>query len=148
MKHRWAALALALGALVPAAVAAQGSTPPPPARERTPEFQLGQNYPNPFSPSTSIPFTVGDYPACTDGGRDYRVSLQIYNILAQLVAVPVLQGDGGGQPAADVTLRCGRYTAFWDGTIMNSAQEASAGVYLYRLVVDGRPVVKKMIIVR
>lgn len=148
MKHLWAAVALALGALVPASAAAQGTTSPPPARERTTEFELGQNYPNPFNPSTTIPFTVGDYPACSESGRDYRVSLQIYNILAQLIAVPVLDGSGGGQPASNASLRCGRYTAYWDGRTMDGGSEVPSGVYLYRLVVDGKPAVKKMIIVR
>ena len=33
-------------------------------------------------------------------GRQHRVSLRIYNLLAQLVAVPVLQGGVGMWPAA------------------------------------------------
>ena len=150
MKHRWAALmvVLALGALMPAHVGAQGTTPTPPT-QRKPGFELGQNYPNPFNPTTTIPFAIGDVPDCVDTGRQYRVSLKIYNVLAQLVAIPILQGgDGAGQPIVNVTLRCGTYTAYWDGTYLNTSQEVASGVYLYRLEVDGRAVVKKMIFMK
>ncbi|HJU89766.1 MAG TPA: hypothetical protein VJ672_10255 [Gemmatimonadaceae bacterium] len=150
MKHRWAALmvVLALGALMPAHAGAQGTTPTPPA-QRKPGFELGQNYPNPFNPTTTIPFAIGEVPDCTEGGRQYRVSLKIYNVLAQLVAIPILQGgDGAGQPIVNVPLRCGTYTAYWDGTYLNTSQEVASGVYLYRLEVDGRAVVKKMIVMK
>ncbi len=150
MKHRWAALmvVLALGALMPAHARAQ-STDPPPREQRKPGFELGQNYPNPFNPTTTIPFAIGDVPDCTESGRTYRVSLKIYNVLAQLVAIPILQGgDGAGQQLVDVPLACGTYTAYWDGTYLNTSQEVASGVYLYRLEVDGRAVVKKMIVLK
>ena len=153
MKLRWAALlyVLALGALVPTAGAAQDSSaakkPPP---ERSPGFELGQNYPNPFNPATTIPFTLGDPPACSEQGRSYRVTLRIYNVLAQLVAIPVLLGGDGatGQPVVNLQLHCGSYAAFWDGNYLNSSQEISSGVYLYRIEVEGRAVAKKMIVIK
>src|SRR4051794_12239630 len=122
MKLGWAALTtvLVLSALMPRAAAAQQpSTQSPPTRGRNSGFGLGQNYPNPFNPETTIPFTIGDVPTCTDPGRQYRVSLRIYNLLAQLVAVPVLQGSAGdvagGQPLENVMLTCKEYTAYWNG---------------------------------
>jgi len=149
MKLRWAALitVLAFGALVPKTVAAQGNSPP---RERSPGFELGTNYPNPFNPATTIPFTIGDPPTCTDQAREYRVTLRIYNVLAQLVAIPVLQGGEGavGQPVVDVHLKCGTYTAFWNGNFLNTSQEMPSGVYLYRIEVEGRGVAKKMLLLR
>ena len=155
MKHRWAALVgvLALGALVPRFAAAQGtSKPPPPATtERSPGVQLGQNYPNPFNPATTIPFTIGDVPNCTaDGGRQHRVTLRIYNVLAQLVAIPVLQGGNGadGQPLMNVTLSCGSFTAYWNGHYLNTSQEVPSGVYIYLIEVDGHSIGKKMIVMR
>ena len=154
MKHRWAALVtvLALGALMPAIAAAQGTqgNPPAPPRERSPGFELGQNYPNPFNPATTIPFTIGDPPSCTESNREYRVTLRIYNVLAQLVAIPVLQGgeSAAGQPLVNVPLRCGTYTAYWSGNFMNTSQEVASGVYLYRIEVDGRAIVKKMIMMK
>ena len=151
MKHRWAALAvvLALGALVPRYAEAQGSTGSGSPARRSPGFELGQNFPNPFNPTTTIPFTIGDYPTCTDPGRQYRVSLRIYNVLAQLVAVPILQGgDGAGQPVVNLSLRCGSYTAWWNGNYLNTSQEVASGIYLYRIEVDGRPATKKMLVLK
>jgi hypothetical protein len=115
-------------------------------------MSLGRNYPNPFNPETSIPFSVGDPPSCTDGGKQYRVSLRIYNILPQLVAVPVLQRGGGavsgGQPLDNVLLPCGDYVAYWDGKVRDTGREAASGVYVYRLEVDGKTLVDKMIAVK
>jgi hypothetical protein len=154
MKHRWAALlsVLALGALVPRLAAAQGTPDnPKPAGERSAGVQLGQNFPNPFNLASTIPFTIGDPPSCTnDGGRQHRVTLRIYNVLAQLVAIPVMQGSGvaEGQPVVNVTLSCGTYTAYWNGTYMNTSKEVPSGVYIYLLEVDGRSIGKKMIVMR
>lgn len=153
MKLRWAALAsvLALGVLMPRDAAAQGS-PPEPAPPRQARPSLGQNYPNPFNPETRIPFAVGDPPSCDGPTREFRVTLRIYNLLAQLVATPVLQGGAGdvagGQPLENVPLTCNQYTAYWNGKYMNSDREVASGIYLYRLEVDGRAVVKKMIVMK
>ena len=151
MKHRWAALlvVLALGALVPGSAAAQGTSPPPPAGERVPKVELGQNYPNPFNPETHIPFRLGDPPNCTDGGRQYRVTLQVFNVLAQLVAEPILQGgDDPGKPIKGRLLPCGTYTAYWDGNYRGTSQEVASGVYLYRLQVDNVVKVEKMLVTK
>jgi hypothetical protein len=111
---------------------------------------LGQNYPNPFNPTTTIPFAIGDAPSCTDHSRLYRVTLRIYNVLAQLVAVPVMQGttNSAGQPLENVQLSCGQYTAYWNGMYLASSREVASGVYLYRLEVDGKMIVRKMIVMK
>src|SRR5258708_31092221 len=122
-----------------------GQTPPPPLVE------LKQNYPNPFNPATTIPFTLnGDLFA---NGHRPKVSLKIYNVLAQLVAVPILQGTG--QALTDLELTCGTvgsspcaFTAYWDGMVLNSQTEAASGVYIYQLIVDGRRFTKKMIVMK
>src|SRR5437773_5106337 len=57
-----------------------------------PPVELGQHYTNPFNPATTIPFTLGG--ELFANGHEPRVSLKIYNVLAQLVAVPILQGTG------------------------------------------------------
>jgi len=155
MMVRWAALlaVLALGVLAPG-MAAQGTpgapgTPPPPPGPRSPNFELGQNSPNPFNQATVIPFTLGDAPACPDATREYRVTLRIFNVLAQLVAIPTLQtgGTSSGQPVVGVTLKCGNYTALWSGNYLNTGQHVPPGVYLYRIEVDGRAVARKMVVV-
>lgn len=150
MKLRWAALmsVLALSALAPRSAAAQ-ATLPLGGRDRGSGSELGQNSPNPFVSETRLPFTVGDYPMCSDPGRVYRVSLRVYNILSQLVAVPVLQGGtgsvAGGAPLEGLELTCGQYTGYWDAKNSKTGQDAPPGIYLYRLEIDGRPVTKKMI---
>lgn len=114
---------------------------------------LGQNYPSPFSATTRIPFTVGDPPTCMDNGRHYRVSLQIYNLLAQVVAVPVM-AEGAtsvapmGEPVQSLSLPCGQYTAYWDGTGLANNHAVAPGMYLYRLEVNGKAVGRKMMIQR
>jgi len=73
-------------------------------------------------------------------------------VLAQLVAIPVLQrgsgGVAGGQPLDNLLVSCGEYVAYWDGKVRSTGREAPSGVYLYRLEVDGVPLTKKMINVK
>ena len=158
MKHGWAALALvlALSALMPRQLVAQQGTPtaqqPTPPRQRTTPGSLGQNFPNPFNPETRIPFAVGDPPTCEDSSRPHKVTLRIYNLLAQLVAVPVLQGGtgdvAGGAEIENLTLTCNQYTAYWDGKDRRTGREVASGIYLYRLEIDGKAIVKKMIVAK
>lgn len=150
MKRLWGALGLvlALGVFMPRVAAAQQVD----GRERRAGATLGQNYPNPFNPETHIPFSVGDAPTCSNPGKQHRVSLAVFNVLSDMVAVPVLQGGtsgvAGGQPLEKLSLPCGEYVAFWDGKVQATGREAASGVYLYRLEVDGVPLVKKMIVVK
>ena len=150
MKHLWVALVvLALSAFMPGNLSAQGVSPQT-GRAQGAGLELGQNYPNPFNLDTRIPFSVGGGAGCTDPSRLYRVSLRIFNVLAQPVAVPVLQSGSGNVAGGDVldklTLTCGQYTAYWDGTDSKTQQQVASGVYLYRLEVDGKPLVKKMLV--
>ena len=154
MWNRWAALALALAlcAFTPKNAAGQSSSNPPRGRKAG---GLGQNYPNPFNPETTIPFAIGDE-SCADGGKPHVVSLRIYNILAQQVAVPVLQGGSSssgadaaaGRPLLNLSLSCGQYTAYWDGKIGNTNREVPSGVYVYQLEIDGTVFVKKMFVAK
>src|SRR5215204_4795062 len=138
MKLRWGALSvvLVLSALMPRVLTAQGSQTP--GREKK-AGALKQNYPNPFNPETRIPFRIGDE-VCEDPSRQRKVSLRIYNILSQLVAIPVLQGGAGGVAGgvrlANVLLTCGDYVAYWDGKYMGTKNEAASGVYLCELRID------------
>jgi len=146
MKHLWRALllVLVLGAFMPSRSAAQGTQPQTGGGQGA-GLQLGQNYPNPVNQDTRIPFVVGDAPGCTDPGRQHRVSLRIYNLLAQQVAVPVLQGDASS-PLDNALLTCGVYVAYWDGKYSQTGEDVASGIYLFRLEVDGKPLVKKMIV--
>ena len=149
MKHLWRALffVLVLGVFMPSRSAAQGTTQT--GGGQGAGLQLGQNYPNPVNQDTRIPFVIGDPQGCTDSGRLHRVSLRIYNLLAQLVAVPLLQGGGnaaGGEPLDGLQLTCSQYLAYWDGKNSQTGEDVASGIYLYRLEVDGKVLVKKLII--
>src|SRR2546426_10655914 len=133
--YAWALLAGGLGLLAGGGVdGVLGQASPPPLVE------LKQNYPNPFNPATTIPFTLsGDLFA---NGHRPKVSLKIFNVLAQLVATPILQGTG--EDLNDLELTCSApstgggggctFTAYWDGKVLKTDHEAASGVYIYPLV--------------
>jgi hypothetical protein len=141
---RFAWAVLGLGLVVAGAGEGQAQAQGPPA-----PVELKQNYPNPFNPATTLPFALsGDLFA---NGHRPRVSLKIYNVLAQLVATPILQGTGQGLD--DLELTCSNpsgcsFSAYWDGKVLNTGREAASGVYIYQLIVDGRRFTKKMIIMK
>jgi hypothetical protein len=156
MFHRWAALALvlALCAFAPKPAAGQQKEPPRGRKSGV----LGQNTPNPFGAETTIPFVVGD-DSCSES-RLHVVSIRIYNILSQLVAIPRLlvsspSGDSAAvaearpeQPVRNLHLACGSYEARWDGKDRESGHDVAPGIYVYELNVDGDRQVKKMVVAR
>lgn len=152
--NRWWAmpcLVLACLTLVPRITGAQSTQRS--AVDAASGSTLGQNFPNPVTRETTIPFSLGASADCSqDAGKRYRVTLRIYNMLAQLVAVPTLQssssGGAGGEQVRDVQLTCGQYTAWWDGTHQGTGRQAASGIYLYRLEIDGRPIVRRMTVIR
>ena len=102
---------------------------------------------SPFSQETTIPFRVGDA-ECGVGTQRHVVTLRIYNILSQLVAIPTLVDSVAGDPPGDpvkpreltnLTLSCGSYTARWDGQHAPNHRQAAPGVYMYQLLIDGHP---------
>lgn len=132
-------LGLLVGAGTP--VAAQANITPP-------RIELKENYPNPFFPATTIPFGISQE-VCARGHQPV-VSLRIYNVLVQVVAVPVLVSGPGVRPGAgerldSLRLRCGEHHAYWDGKYLDGRNEATPGVYYYQLTVDGERFTRKMI---
>ena len=87
-------------------------------------FQLMQNHPNPFNPSTTIVYHLPE-PA--------SVNLTIYNVLGQEIRRLVRE-----------TQQPGFYSVVWDGTEASGHQVAS-GLYLYRLKAGEKVAVQKMI---
>ena len=143
-RHAWAVLGLGLLAVGVKANAAWGQQGAPSAT-----VELKQNYPNPFNPATTIPFSLAA--ENFSGGHRPKVSLKVYNVLAQLVAVPILQGTG--EKLDNVELSCANgsgceFSAYWDGNVSSSNQQAASGVYIYQLIVDGRRFTRKMIIMK
>ena len=141
-RYAWAVLGLGLWATGVGARVARG-------QGSSPVVELKQNYPNPFNPATTFPFTLSGN-LFVNGHRP-RVSLKIYNVLAQLVAVPILQGTGA--LLDKVELSCSSpagcsYSAYWDGDVPRTGEHAASGVYLYQLTVDGARYTKKMVVTK
>ncbi len=137
-------LLLSCGAL--ATLSAQEAGRDPPGRANG--FQLEQNYPNPFNPETKIPFVLSE--ELFADGRPAVVTLRIYNLLQQMVAVPVALGhpSGEGVQVRDLEYtQPGRYEAFWDGTDLSGRQVAS-GIYFMQLTVNGVSQVRKMYVLK
>src|SRR5258707_13602912 len=91
MYHRWAALALVLALCAVPTKQAAGQQSTSQSREQKQSGSLGQNYPNPFNPETAIPFEITN---CEGAVGQQTVSIKIFNVLAQIVAVPILDGTG------------------------------------------------------
>jgi hypothetical protein len=141
-RYAWAVLVLGLWAAGATVSEAWGQDP-------SPVVELKQNYPNPFNPATTIPFALSGQLFAS--GQRPKVSLKIYNVLAQLVAVPILQGTG--EPLDNLEVSCTTpsgcaYRAYWDGTIRRTGEKAASGVYIYQLAVDGRRFTRKMIVMK
>jgi hypothetical protein len=85
-------------------------------------FELGQNFPNPFNPATTIEFRI---PASA------VVTLKVYDILGREISALVNERKAPG-----------RYTASFDAT------ELATGVYLYRLTAGSYVETRKMLVVK
>ncbi len=93
-----------------------------------PAMRLGQNFPNPFNPSTVIRYSVE---------KSGPAGLNIYSPGGILV-----------RKLVDSLLDAGiSYEVRWDGT-NDRGERVASGVYFYRLEEGGRTVVKKMILLR
>lgn len=99
------------------------------------QFQtaLGANYPNPFNPSTRIPFAVGG----RTGERGARVELHIYNVAGARVATLVHENRAPGT-----------YVARWSG-LDDAGSPVASGIYFARLTVNGSsPIVRKLVLLK
>ena len=90
---------------------------------RPAQYRLGDSYPNPFNPTVVIPLELATAAA--------RVSLTVYDVLGRRVR-QVWQGPLG----------VGRHRFVWDGRDA-AGKAVAAGVYIYRVEVDGRAEAKK-----
>ncbi len=99
------------------------SVKPPPSQPTT--FELGQNYPNPFLSTTTIPYEIKE---------QSNITISIYNVLGQIVR----ELKSGAQSA-------GVYGIEWDGT-NRFGKRVSPGVYLYHTSNGGRSQCRKMLV--
>ena len=88
-------------------------------------FTLGPNYPNPFNPSTIIPYQLAASSA---------VRLEVFNLLGQRVATLV-----------DEERPAGFHTATWHATDA-AGRAVGAGVYIYRLAVGAASQTGRMVL--
>ncbi|HEU4829258.1 MAG TPA: hypothetical protein VFT04_08675 [Gemmatimonadales bacterium] len=139
----WLVLLLAVG---PPVEAQEAQSPPRAAPQAvdTPSVELRDNYPNPFYASTTIPFTIR--PEVCREGHQPTVTLEIYNVLAQVVAVPLL-AEQTPRRLQRLKLPCGDYEAIWDGKLLDGS-DATTGIYWYHLTVDRRRQANNMILQR
>ncbi|UCG52218.1 MAG: T9SS type A sorting domain-containing protein, partial [Candidatus Latescibacterota bacterium] len=93
------------------------------------ENRLGDNYPNPFNPTTTIKYSIKE-PA--------HVSLKVYNVAGQLVKTLV---DDAKKPRAE------GFAVTWDGHD-NKGQPVASGVYFYKFVTKNYVQTKKMVFLK
>lgn len=91
-------------------------------REAVPDFRLSPNYPNPFNPSTRIPYSIP---------QNGHVSLAIYNVLGQKVSTLV-----------DEFTPSGSHVVEWN------AEGFTSGIYYARLLFGGSVNIQKLILTR
>lgn len=134
--------------LIPGGLNGQTGGEDDPPRVRTPKIELRQNYPNPFNPSTRIPFVLGD--DMFEGNEPVVVSIRIFNVLQQLVAIPTALSHptGNGVPVENLEYRTpGQKEAFWDGYDVEG-RKAASGIYYLQLVVNGERRIMKMVVAK
>ena len=90
-------------------------------------FDLSNNYPNPFNPSTKINYSVP---------KDGMVSLVVFNVVGQRV-----------RTLANGPMAAGQYSITWDGR-NDAGSVLSSGVYFYRLQAGEMAIVKKMLLLK
>ena len=90
---------------------------------RPAQHRLGASYPNPFNPEVVIPLDL-----VID---EERVDLALYDVLGRRV-----------RQLWDGPLRVGSHRFTWDGRD-EEGKEVAAGVYIYKVEVDGRVEAKK-----
>jgi hypothetical protein len=99
----------------------------PSAASRPLEFRLIGNYPNPFNPFTTIRFSL---PA------EGRVELDVYSMNGQKIRAL------GGK-----TMPAGTHSILWDGRD-SRGNPVSSGVYISRLMMEGKVETRRMTLVK
>ena len=86
------------------------------------KYELSQNFPNPFNPTTSIQFSLPE---------TGKVKLAVYNVIGEQVAVLV-----------NKNMEAGFHNARFDASKLNS------GIYIYKLEVNNFTQIRKMMLVK
>jgi hypothetical protein len=150
MRRTWGFLFVLLSTIGLAAGTSAQQLPTRPTGRQASEFSLEQNYPNPFprGSSTRIPIILGE--RLFGEGAPVVVSLRVYNVLQQQVAIPTAIGHPAGEGAPVLELEYtqpGRHLALWDGRDQNGNQLV-AGVYFVQLTVNGASLSRRAFLTR
>ena len=101
---------------------------------RVNDFNLYQNFPNPFNPITTIKFTISDFPAGSGTGR--FTILKVYDVLCNEVATLVNEEKLAGSYEVEFS------------AIGGDAYTLPSGIYFYRLQAGNFVETKKMVFLK
>ena len=91
------------------------------------DFNLLQNFPNPFNPLTKIAYQIPEVS---------NVKIKVYDLLGREIKTLV-----------DEYETIGKYSVYWDGKD-NQNIDVSSGVYFYRLESSDKIITRKMMLLR
>lgn len=91
------------------------------------DFELGQNFPNPFNPSTTITFNLSE---------ETNVKISIYDMTGRLT-----------RELVDQSMAVGKRTINWDGKD-DAGNSVSGGIYLYNIQAGDYSQTKKMVLMK
>lgn len=98
----------------------------------TKEFELEQNFPNPFNPTTTIQYQLP---------QDARVTLKVYDILGSEVATLVNEKQEAGFYEVKFSVKGGSASG-------GNASNFASGMYVYHLQTGDYVSVKKMLMIK
>jgi flagellar hook assembly protein FlgD len=90
-------------------------------------FELYENYPNPFNPTTTISFNLP---------KNAPVNLEIFNLKGQKVRTLI-----------NSELKAGKHNIVWNG-LDNNGKPVASGVYFYRLSNGEQILSRKMMLMK
>jgi hypothetical protein len=124
---RWELCAKVLHAVVPAGCMRETTEPCDCAHPRPGRTVLGANIPNPFNPTTRIPF---------DLSSPGQIRLRVFDVAGRHVRTLV-----------DALRDSGRYSEVWTG-VDDAGRRVPSGVYFYRLEATGFVATRKMVVTK
>ena len=139
-------LFLLAGSLSPPEAEAQSAAAIPQRAPDARAFALEQNYPNPVNPETWIPFYLD--PLLFRESEQVNVTIRIFNILSQAVAIPEALDHPRGEGTRALNLPFespGRNVVYWDGKD-EAGRPVPSGVYYVQMVVGGDQQTRKLIV--
>ena len=95
-------------------------------------FDLGQNFPNPFNPTTTIKFQIPS----GKGVENIRTTINIYDVLGRIV-----------RKFVDENLSAGFYSRHWNG-LNDNGEKISSGIYFYTFTAGDFSKTKGMLMIK